>query len=151
MPLFDFVCDCGTTVFNEFRMGDQPRTHPCPACAAPMEILWAGRAPSVGFAHPIVFEDDDGSTLTFSSPEAAHRFERRTENEVREGLRRRPFVFRELTQDHSNFDVNVFRDRHPQRQRQAQREALARERERFTRRPGKPMIRGGATDSTEED
>jgi hypothetical protein len=136
MALLDFCCDtCGLVKRNEFFMGDAPRTKTCD-CGQPMEILWQGRSASVGFARPWEFTDDDGTEYKFSSPEAAHRFERRTEEEYKAGVRKRPFVFRELSQDRSNFDRNVFQDLRPQ----VPRERL------LTRRRGKPIITSRTTE-----
>jgi hypothetical protein len=100
-----------------------------------MEILWR-RSAAIGFSRPVEFEDDDGTHRTFSSVEEIHRFEKQTENEVASGIRPRPFIFREFSQDRSNFDRNVFQSLHPQ----VAREKLLR------KRRGKPIISVGGVD-----
>lgn len=147
MPVHDYVCPaCGHRELNSFFMNGASSLA-CPACTSPMDILWS-RSASVGFSQPIEFTDDDGTHYSFSTPEEAHRFERRTEDEVAAGLRSRPFVFRELSQDRSNFDRNVFQHLHPQRQR----EELTRRREKLVTRPrGGPMISGGAVEVCESE
>lgn len=131
MAVLDFVCSpCRGFIRDRVApMGTPPPA--CPECGAPMEILWIGRAPSVGFSRPVEFEDDDGSVRHFHSVEEIHRFEKQTEDEVRNGTRPRPFVFREFSQSlSSNRDKNVFQHLHPQ---------VPREQLLQTRR-GKPII-----------
>lgn len=154
MARLDFVCSrCGA----EIRDRVAPAGTPPPICShstlltfhgaelplssteppGEMEILWTESA-STGFSQPITFEDDDGTVRSFNSPEEVHRFERQTEREVAEGRRPRPFVFRELSQDRSNFDRNVFQHLHPQ---------VAREKM-LQKRRGKPIITIGGVDIT---
>ncbi len=130
----DFECPvCGMQVLDRLA----PAGTPAPLCTVdlvPMVILWRSRSASAGFLRPVTFTDDDGTTHTFHSVEAIHAFERRTEAEVRSGLRKRPFVLREFSQDHSNFDRNVFQALHPQ---------VPREKLLVTRR-GKRVVSAGA-------
>lgn len=103
-----------------------------------METLWTGRAPGMGFAAPVRFEDDDGTVKEFSSVTAIHDFEAQAAREVASGDRARPVVFREFSQDQSNRDCNVFQDRHPQVTREKLRAA--------SRRRGKKIIDVGAVE-----
>jgi hypothetical protein len=100
-----------------------------------MEILWTGRSASVDAIEPIEFEHDSGEKETVRTLSRAREIERQAEAATAAG-HGRPIVFRHLSQDSSNRDVNVFQSLHPQ---------VARERLLRTRR-GRRIISVGGVD-----
>lgn len=134
MALLDFVCahdDCDEAVCDR----QAPAGTPPPDCPhhGPMVILWRSRSASVDSIPEFEYEHDDGRVERISSLSRARQIEREAEAMTAAGVGR-PAVFRHLSQDSSNRDLNVFQHLHPQ---------VPRSQLRTRDRRGRQVISGG--------
>ena len=104
MVLKDFGCDdCGTVARDVLAPAGPAR--PVCDCGVLMDVVYSAH---VDLMAPVTVEVN-GHTYLVDSLHKARAIERLAEQQTRNG-EGAPFVFRALSQDHSNMDRNVFGD-----------------------------------------
>lgn len=102
MPILDFECQCGAQLLDQY-IHDYRSRPVCPDDSFIMDRLWTdAHRPFTSFE-----VDIDGKVMSFTSLHQVREFEAASERKYAE-KRGAPYIFRKLSQDSSNYDVNVF-------------------------------------------